>query len=61
MHGRVRLTPHGTLLLHYEWGAPLAGRGLDEFSVSGDTLLVTHTNWVGGQEVRYREVYRRAR
>jgi hypothetical protein len=59
MHGRARVTPQGTVVVNYEWGAPLTGRGRDEFSVAGDTMVVAHTNWVGDREVCYRQVYHR--
>jgi hypothetical protein len=56
----VRATPHGTLLLSYEWDAPLTGRGEDEFVINeDDRLLVMSTNWVGGEEVKYTQVYSR--
>lgn len=38
---------------------PLAGRGEDEFVVSEGKLLVITTNWVGGQELKYTQVYNR--
>ncbi len=56
----MRATPHGTLLLSYEWDAPLTGRGEDEFVINeDDRLLVMSTNWVGGEEVKYTQVYSR--
>ena len=59
--GAARLTPHGSLLLAYEWRAPHAGRGEDEFILTSDgRLLVATTNWVGGQEIRYTQCYSRA-
>ncbi|KAI8463357.1 MAG: hypothetical protein J3K34DRAFT_444242 [Monoraphidium minutum] len=57
MRGNVRLTPHGTLLVCYEWDDPIAGRGEDEFVISDGRLLVIATNWVGGREVKYTQVY----
>jgi hypothetical protein len=60
MRGAARLSGHGTLLVSYEWAAPHAGRGEDEFSITPDgRLLVQHTNWVGGREIRYKQVYTR--
>lgn len=55
--GVARLTQHGTLVISYEWDSPIAGRGEDEFVVSDGRLHVITTNWVGGQEVKYTQVY----
>ncbi|GBF91184.1 hypothetical protein Rsub_04853 [Raphidocelis subcapitata] len=60
MHGAAQLSPQGTILVSYKWGAPHTGRGLDEFSAGPDgRLVVQHTNWVGGREIRYKQVYTR--
>ncbi len=61
MRGAARLAPRGdALFASYEWGAPLSGRGEDEFSVGADgRLRVATTNWVGGREIKYTQVYAR--
>ena len=58
--GTAHLTPHGSVMIEFEWGAPLAGRGTDELLlVDPDTLHVLNNTWVGDQEISYRLVYRR--
>jgi hypothetical protein len=58
--GSARGTRKGTILLQYEWGEPYAGCGTDEFELGEDGRLRVHTILhVGGQSVRYTQVYNR--
>eukprot|EP00877_Chromochloris_zofingiensis_P012273 jgi/Chrzof1/729/Cz01g26170.t1 len=58
--GRVMPTPHGSLLLTYEWDDPFGGSGSDEFVLAPDGHLLIHTNLhVGNSTVQYTQVYRR--
>ncbi|WIA35037.1 hypothetical protein OEZ86_003528 [Tetradesmus obliquus] len=56
----ARLTPWGSVVIEYEWGAPHAGRGVDEFKLDEEGRLVLECKlMVGGQTAGYRHVYNR--
>ncbi|KAF8056366.1 hypothetical protein HT031_006365 [Scenedesmus sp. PABB004] len=58
--GAARLTRWGSVVLQYEWGAPHAGRGVDEFSLDeAGRLRVATTITVGGQSASYTQIYAR--
>lgn len=60
--GSARLTAWGTLVLDYEWGAPHAGRGRDEFRLdAAGRLIVSSVIQVGGTSAAYDLVYNRKR
>ena len=58
--GVARPSPHGTILLNYEWGEPLTGTGTDEFELCADGLLRVHTHLIVGEDhCKYTQVYKR--
>jgi hypothetical protein len=47
-------------VIEYEWGAPHAGRGIDEFTLDDEgQLILTSKLFVGGETAGYRHVYHR--
>jgi hypothetical protein len=56
----ARLTPWGSVVIEYEWGAPHAGRGIDEFKLDEEGRLILECKLVvGGETAGYRHVYHR--
>lgn len=60
--GTVAVTPAGAIKLEYNWGAPLGGTGIDEFSIDdqGRLRLCTIAT-VGDESVEYCQIYNRKR
>lgn len=60
--GTVAVTPAGAIKLEYNWGAPLGGTGIDEFSIDdqGRLRLCTIAT-VGDDSVEYCQIYNRKR
>jgi hypothetical protein len=59
-HGRVQISPKGTINLQYSWDAPHGGQATDEFSIDEQGRLRLYTVvHVDGQSASYVQVYRR--